>query len=319
MGRPPQLRLGQVLDPSDAPDAARGEAAWRQCSVIAARASARFVTLSGALLLAGCTLPVNQYALHKQALTCEEANTYAYRTLQNLGYTVTALEPAAPGQPGRVHGSRDVKSYGVHTVTVVVKCNGHTADVNASEDGKFLGQVDFKRAFYLSFTSSVSMAAADAAAAASGQRAPSAGLQVLLKPVRGLAAKLELGLDLAAAGVLPVHVTLSNGTARVYTLDPTEDIVLAKADGTRVRPMRVAEVARAVVAVPGTSPAPGSHPTDTAAVRRRLKAQQLSTHAVAAHQIIKGYLFFPLAPYVKGRVSLEDRQTEETEGFVVEF
>ena len=37
-------------------------------------------------------------------------------------------------------------------------------------------------------------------------------LQVLLEPIRGQEAKLDFKLDLAAAGVLPVRVTIANRT-----------------------------------------------------------------------------------------------------------
>jgi hypothetical protein len=259
--------------------------------------------------------PIRQYDLNNQPLTCAQANDYALRTLQAMGFTVTAFQPAAVGRRGTLHGTREER--GTQAVTVEVTCDGKTADVDASEDGKFLGQIEFKRGFYLSFTGIVQadeITARDAALHPARER-QGAGLQVRLQPVPGQAAKLDFDFDLAAAGVLPVRVTITNGTSRTYAFDPT-DIVLIQKDGTRVRPLSLAAAAQRIVTAP--------HPADAAAadsgvVADRLRAHALSGDSIAAGQTVKGYLFFPLGQYVKGRVSLEDTATEESEGFVVEF
>ncbi len=272
--------------------------------------------LSAALLTA-CTPPIRQFDLTNQPLTCEKANDYTLRTLQAQGFTVTAFEPAAVGKPGVLRGTRDER--GTQNVTVEVTCNGKTVDIDASEDGKWLNQLEFKRGFYLSFTGIVQAAeiseAAEREAALHPQEHKGPGLRVLLKPVHGQAAKLDFEYDLAAAGVLPVQVTIANGTSRIYHYDPT-DIVLMQSDGTRVQALSVAVAAQRVAAAPHPADAP---PLDTDTVTQRLQQHALSGDSVAANQTVKGYVFFPLGRYAKGRVSLEDQATEESEGFVVEF
>jgi hypothetical protein len=272
------------------------------------------------ITVAACTPPIRQFDLNNQALSCEQANEYAFRTLQAMGFTITALDAATVGHAGKLRGTREERNA-TQDVTVGVTCTGRSAAVDASEDGKVLGRVDFKRAFYLSFTATAAQTAVAASVAREeAQRPPekrkTKGLQVLLEPVRGLGAKLDFDLDLAAAGVLPVRVTINNASTQTYNVDPG-DIVLVQKDGTRVRPM---SVVAAVQRVADTARQQGAAaPPDSAEVTRRLEAHVLSGHSVSANETVKGYLFFPLAPYVKGRVSLEDRESEETEGFVVEF
>ncbi len=268
--------------------------------------------------LAACTPPIRQFDLNNQALTCDQANNYALRTLQAMGFTVTAFQPAAIGRTGRLRGTREER--GTQNVTVVVTCNGKSVDIDASEDGKLLGQLEFKRGFYLSFTgiaqaAAVSEAEQRRAALLPAAERKGAGLRVLIEPVRGQAAKLDFEADLAAAGVLPVRITITNGTSRTYRFDPA-DIVLMQQDGTRVHPLSLDDTAQRVVTAP--RPADAAAPA-SGAVTQQLRGRALSGDTVAANQSVKGYLFFPLAAYVKGRVSLEDQATEESEGFVVEF
>lgn len=281
------------------------------------------VAACGALILlaVACTPPIRQFDLKHQTLTCEQANDSTYRTLQAMGFNITAFEPATVTRQGTLRGTRD--EHGAQNVTVVITCDGRTADVNASEDGKWLGQLEFKRGFYLSFTAMVTQAEITAAANREEARRPlqqkkEKGLNVLLAPVRGLGAKLDFDLDLAAGGVLPVQITITNASTRTYSLDP-DSIVLIRKEGTRVPPLPVADAAQRVADSARQKTTPDAPAPDSAEVTRRLEARLLSGRSVAANQTLKGYLFFPLADYVKGRVSLEDQESEETEGFVVEF
>jgi hypothetical protein len=276
--------------------------------------------LSAAL---SCTPPVRQYALKDQNLTCERANDYSYRTLRAMGFTISAFEPAAVGRPGTIHGSR--AELGVQNVTVTITCRAAgTADINASEDGRLLGRVEFKRGFYMAFTGVAEQTAASEAAALEEAQRPleqkkEKGLHVLLQPVLGQGAKLDFALDLTAGGILPVRVTINNASARSYSLDPN-DVVLIQRDGTRVPPLPIDEVVKRVAAAErAKADSAAATPTDNAAITQRLRDRLLQTRAVSVNQQLSGYLYFPLETYTKGRVSLEDQESEEAEGFVVEF
>jgi hypothetical protein len=282
----------------------------------------RLSAIALALALAGCTPPIRQFNLKNQSLTCEQANDYAYRTLQSMGFTMTRFEPATGAHAGTLRGTREER--GTQNVTVGIACNGTSANVDASEDGKLLGQLEFKRGFYLAFTAIAAQTAISTSIARQQAQRPieqktGQGLHVLVEPVRGLGAKLDFNLDLAAAGVLPVRVSINNVTPRTYTLDP-DDIVLAQKDGTRVHPLTVADAVQRVAGAASQKPAnDASAAPDSAEVTRRFQSKLLTARSIAAGQTLQGYLFFPLADYVKGRVTLEDQASEEAEGFVVEF
>lgn len=270
-----------------------------------------------------CTPPVRQYALKDQKLTCARANDYSYRTLRSMGFAISAFEPAAVGHPGTIHGSR--QEWGAQNVTVTITCRSDgTADINASEDGRLLGQIDFKRGFYMAFTGVAAQAAVTEAAAREEAQRPleqkkTKGLRVLLQPVAGQGAKLDFALDLAADGILPVRVAINNASARSYSLDP-DDVALIQRDGTRVHPLPIDEVVERVAAAErAKSDGTAAAHTDSADIAQRLRDRLLQTRAISPNQQLSGYLYFPLGTYTKGRVTLEDQESEEAEGFVVEF
>jgi len=270
-----------------------------------------------------CTPPVRQYGLQNQRLTCAQANEYAFHTLQSMGFAVSAFDPAAVGHAGTIHGSRQER--GVENVTVTITClSDGTANIDASVDSQLLGQVDLKRGFYMAFTGVAAQTAIRETAAREEAQRPleqkkEKGLRVLLQPVAGQGAKLDFALDLAADGILPVRVTINNASSRSYSLDP-DDVALIQRDGTRVRPLPIDEVVERVVAAErAKSDGAAATPTDNAAITQRLHDRLLQTRAVSANQQLSGYLYFPLATYTKGRVTLEDQESEEAEGFVVEF
>ena len=123
---------------------------------------------------------------------------------------------------------------GTETATVAITCHkSGGADINASQDHAFLGQTEFKRGFYMSFTGIVSQeegqaAAAQAEAARPFEEKQRKGLQVWLRPVPGLGSKLDFNLDLEAGGVLPVLVTVNNVTTRTYTMEPSDVVLIAE-------------------------------------------------------------------------------------------
>ncbi len=283
-----------------------------------------FVLLTGVLLLAACTPPVKQYALRNQPLSCADANRTAYRAVQSMRFTVTSFEPAASGRRGVIKATRTAFDDSTQKVRVLIDCAASGASVDIEEEGALFGQIELKRPFYQSFTNIVSMDAARAdmdaridagTAPASQQRRD---LQVLVEPVRGQAAKLDFDIDLAAAGVLPVRITIKNHTAQAYRLQPA-DIRLTGADRTRVAALSAAAAAQRVAATrlpDGTTPSTALPQT---AVNERLRGALFNAEAVAPGAEASGYLFFPLAEYRSARVTLIEAESEESEGFLVEF
>jgi len=270
--------------------------------------------------LASCTPPIRQFDLKDQSMSCDEANRFAYESMKSLGYTISTFTPAVPGTAGVVKGSTEEK-HRSGSATVVVTCGGAGPTIDASEDGKWLGQVDFKRAFYMTFVSLVSQkraldkATQEQAALPIAQRRQQ-GFEVLITPLRGLDARLDLPADLTPAGVLPVRIVINNRTGSSYRLD-AGDIVMVRSDGTRVQPLSVDEVVERVRS--GPAPATGAAPPDLANLAQQLRLKLFTVDDVRPDGSAQGLLFFPLDLYRRARVLVTESQSEETEGIVVEF
>jgi hypothetical protein len=274
--------------------------------------------------LAACGSPVQQYALKELRLSCDEANRTTYKALTAMGFTVSAFMPATMGSPGQAKGVRESRNDGAaENVTVTITCEPTGAAVDARDDGKLLGQVEFKRAFFLSFTSTQhmderrrEMAEKVAAGTAPASQQPQ-GLQVLVEPVRGQAAKLDFEIDMAAAGILPVRLRVMNATERVYSI-VADDVQLIGRDRTRVAPISAAQ---AVALVTRAQDAQGQPLTllTAAELTERLGRALFTSSRISARSDAAGYLYFPLGDYARARVRVTDVETEEAEGFAVEF
>jgi len=265
---------------------------------------------------------VRQFELTDRPLDCKQANRYAYFTLRSMGFSLVGLEPATVDHPGAMRGYRKSET-GTETATVAITCHQNgSADISASQDNTFLGQVEFKRGFYMSFTGVVSQEEGQAAetqaeAARPFEEKQRKGLQVWLRPVPGLGSKLDFNLDLDAGGVLPVLVTVNNVTLRTYKMEPN-DVWLIGNDGSRVEPLALRDAAQRVAAAAAKQAKRDTAPT-VAAVSQELESHLFTARSVPPKQRLSGYLYYPVAAYAKGRVVLEDAASEESEGFVVEF
>ena len=274
-------------------------------------------------LLAACNPPIKQYELKDQPLTCNDANRFAYRTIEAMRFKVSDFHPGAPGQPGVIKASRTVSGSGggTQSVTVTIDCTPTGADIDASEDGAWLNQIDFKRAFQHAFLNIVSMRAAEqqldqenlaGTAPASQQRRD---LKVVVAPQRGQAAKLDFPFDLAAAGVLPVRFAITNLTSRTYSLDVAA-IRLTRRDGERVTALSPRDAAARITA---TADGAAGQPATPDAVADALSVRQLAATEIGPGVEREGFLYFALGDYVGARVVLTDKETGEDEGVRVEF
>ena len=276
--------------------------------------------------LAACTPPIRQFDLKDQRLGCEDANRLTYRTIEAMRFKVGEFEPGAPGQRGVIKASRTVSGADAKTqnVTVTIDCTPTGTDVDASEDYNWLGQVEFKRAFYQAFVNVVSMHAArteldkqnlGGTAPGSQQRRD---LKIVVEPQRGQAGKLDFDFDLDAAGVLPVHIDITNLTQRTYTLDPSA-IRLTRVDRERVAALTpLAAAAQIARAMRGNPPQPVTT-LSRDAIADALTLRQLTATEIAPDAERQGFLYFPVATYAGARIVLTDEQTCEDEGVSVEF
>lgn len=291
-----------------------------------ARYPRRLAIIPAFLALAACNAPIKQYDLKDQPLTCDDANRLSYRTLEAMRFKVSEFQPAAPGQRGVIKASRTASGDSKETqgATVTIDCTPTGADIDASEDGAFLNQLEFKRAFNHAFVNVVSMRDSRqqldeqiraGTAPASQQRGD---LKVVVEPKRGPAAKLDFAFDLAAAGVLPVRVEITNLTPRTYTLDISA-IRLMRSDRERVAAL---DPDAAAARIAGAKHAGSAQPLTTLprdAIADALAVRQFAASEIAPGVEREGFLYFPLADYNSARIVLTDKETGEDEGVRVEF
>ena len=244
-----------------------------------------------ALLAAGCPTPAI-YQEVRPGLSCERATRVTYRTLVALGYQVTEVVPATPERAGVVTGTKPGPEGSTLTGRVVITCDAEGAVVKPVEEA-LVPNYDFSRGFGYSFKELVKHP--DVEEPWAGR-----GLEVLVHALSPQEATLDLGGVATVGDAVPVRVTVRNNTARAVSIDPSR-IDLVPPGGTATGPLAGEALARAL--------APG-------AAGDRVRAERLRAGRVAAHTSASGYLVYPPGTYREARISIEDVETGESEGFV---
>ena len=287
----------------------------------------RFVVVIVTLaIVGGCTPPMKQYQIKDEAMACDDANRLAHDALTGMGFRITGFDPAVAGQQGTLKGERAAKTNGaeMQRVSVSIHCTGAGVSLDAEEEGKWVGQVDFKRGFFMSFVSAREMAAqraemeAKMAARALPPSLQRRDVRLLLEPVLGPSTKLDFGFNLHGAGVLPLRVRIDNLTERAYRLDPGE-IRLTRADRARVGSMSVEDAAARVTEARDPETDRPLTALGREEIVERLSQKLFTAHRLAPGAQAQGFLYFPAAEYTRGRVVLTEEESGETEGVVVEF
>lgn len=224
-----------------------------------------------------------RYAISEPTLTCDQANRISYRAVERLGYTVTSFTPASASGAGVIKGARGAP-LGQETVTVKITCDADGVHVDANSDNPLLASEDFRRGFYVLFKGMTDLAQHGEAPRPQGQ------VLVTIKPLVGLETKLEFGTEVTQ--VFPVRVEISNTTERTYLLE-VDKIVLLTPSRERVRPLSAANG--------------GSF------------ARMITSQALAPGANIKGYLYYPPGSYTGARGFLIEEESQEREGFAVQF
>jgi hypothetical protein len=136
-----------------------------------------------------------------------------------------------------------------------------------------------------------------------------------MEAVRGFASLLDFDADLGGAGVLPVRVSIRNGTRRAYDLDPAAIVLNVAGQRTRVVTLTPAEAHARLAAAAGANPSLG----DIAAAKALLAEKAISGGRLSPGASRQGFVYFPLGDYDRARLSLVDAATGESEAFVVDF
>ena len=245
-----------------------------------------------AFLLLGCPTP-KQFVVQRPGLTCDRATRVAYRTMIALGYTVTSVAPADQVHPGDIIGTKpSADGRGVDTGRVVIRCGADGATIEPIEEALF-PTFEFSRGFDYSFKALVQQPEAEAPSGG-GQ-----GLEVLVKMMTADQAILDLDGVPTVAGTIAVRVTVRNHTDRAVVVDPAS-IDLVPANGEAAGPL--AGTARSAAL--------------TGSAGERVQQELLKSGKIAPQETRTGYVIYPAAPYREARISIEDAETGETEGFV---
>jgi len=261
-----------------------------------------------------------QYNVRRSNISCDEANRYAYKSMQQLGYAVTEFRLASVGQSGRVKGTRTDDRGNNHRVNVAVDCQPSEVVLTASEEQFIKQDLTFTRGFYLTFTS-----LADHGAGAAEWKdkqsggTTSGGVKVEIRPQHGLESKLDFGEDLAGGGIMAVKVLILNGSDRTYEIDPAT-IELRPAEGSgKVMQLSLTEAAAALARSAAADRGQGAPTPSAAQLETALRERLLTARKLRPGERAEGFLYFPVGKYARARATLVDVESSEEEGFLVEF
>ena len=243
-----------------------------------------------ALALLGCPAP-KMYSVERPGLDCARATRVAYRTMNQLGYTVTDLVPATPERPGLVVATKSGTDATV-TARVRIQCDARGAVLQPLEED-LIPTYDFSRAFDYSFNSLVQRPDVEVPIVAKG-------LQVLVHAIDVHEAALDFGGAPTVGNAVPVRVTIRNHTDRAVSVDPAE-IELVSATGTTATPLAGAALSAALAA---------------GAAGDKVRAEKLDKKRVSPNTVATGFLVYPPGVYREARLSIVDVETDEADGFV---
>jgi hypothetical protein len=224
------------------------------------------------------------------SMSCEEANSVAYKTVNVMGYTATSVTVATPGQSGEIVAEKE----GTRGGRVIIICHsGGGASVEGQEAGlpipSFLGAAENPHKFYNSFRHSFTLIRQSETRA---KQVSEKGLIVKMTKLNSVESRIELGADLLSSGVLPVKVMITNNSPRPYGFDASQVFAMS-AGGGRVAPS----------APPAAGQGKALHGEVT----------------IAPGQTVTGYLFYPNGNYTSARTTVVDKENDEGEGVSVPF
>lgn len=258
-------------------------------------------------VLSACTTTVERSLTRSHAsqagMPCTEADRVAKGALLRLGYHPETVAAPRPGVPGTVTGRKNsgwssgTPEAGLEsTATVTITCSNRGAEFEAQTDEPLPGSLTFKS----DFAAAVEKVGARRITQPQFRERPETGLVISVEPLRAGDAATEFGADLTAAGITPVRLKIDNRTDRTYAF-AADGVQLVTQEGERVEPV-AADTAKLAGDV-------------QAAVRKK----RIADGHIAPRGTLSGFLYFPASAYRRATVVLIDQETEEEEGFSVDF
>ena len=209
-----------------------------------------------------------------------------------LGYTVTELVEPSVERAGSVGGTKTNPDGTKQSGRVIIRCTATGVVLQPVESG-LAPEYEFSRAFGYSFKTLVQRPDVETPW-------KSTGLQVLVQALDPVEARLDLGAVATTGDAVPVRITVRNDTDRKVRLDGPR-LSLVDAQGTSHEPLAGAALAAALA---------------NNEAGQRVRAELFGATPIAARQTRVGYLVYPPGRYREARVSIEDVETEEADGFV---
>lgn len=261
-----------------------------------------------------------QYSVRRSNISCDEANRYALQSLRTLGYEVKEFRQAAVGREGLLRATKSGDNESTRSGTVSIRCEANEVVLKAAADELLKQDLTFTRGFYISFTNLADHGAESAAYQKKLEGGTTGGgAKFKIEPQLGLETKLDFGEDLASAGVVAVKVTVENGSDRTYKLDPASIELRTASGGEKVLQLPPAAVTAALVKAAAAEASEGVPQPDPQRVEALLLERALTGRTLRPGDHAEGFVYFPTGKYSRARATLVDTETEEDEGFLVEF
>jgi hypothetical protein len=238
-------------------------------------------------------------------MPCSEAARVAKGALLRLGYHPEVTTAPQAGVPGQVIGRKNSgwsmanpEPGDDYTATVTITCSNQGAHFEAETDEPIPASLTFKS----DFASAVDrMANRRRETRPRVAERPEAGLVISIEPLRGSEAAAEFGYDLSASGITPVRVKIDNRSDRTYAFS-ADAVQLVTQEGARAQPLTDAS----------TDKLAGS-------LQPTVRKKRIPDATLAPKDVLTGFVYFPVSTYRRATVVLIDQETEEPEGFSVEF
>jgi hypothetical protein len=238
-------------------------------------------------------------------MPCSEAERVAKGALFRLGYEPQVLTAPQPGVPGTIVGHRNTGWHlsnpepgDEYTTTVTISCSNQGAEFAAQTDEPLPGSLTFKADFAAAIEKIAARAKTTRPRLA---EQPEAGLVISVEPLRGREAAAEFGTDLNASGITPVRLKIDNRSDRTYAFAAT-GVQLVTQEGERVDPLADDSAAKLAGSLQTT-----------------VRKKHIADARIAPQGTLSGFLYFPASAYRRATLVLIDQETEEAEGFSVEF
>ena len=247
------------------------------------------------------------YEITDTDLSCEQAQHLAYKTVERMGYRVTAATRATPGKTGAIRAQQR-RSGQTALVQVTVQCQPQDVVVDAAS----LSTLDvashtphplvtdyhereaprltenrpppttyFRRAFYSLFHGLADNVK---------RYGPEGQVYVHIRPLPPMEAELLFGVH--TPDIFIVAVEVANRTQQTYVFD-TEQVHLLSAGGGTVRALQERDAS--------SLPPP------------------MVSQALAAQVATHGYLYYPAGEYLSVQGTLTEVSSQERRGFQIEF